>query len=202
MRQGTIIQVRGNHGSGKSTVIRKVIGYFCDPKRAKMDKRKPLKMQAVYRPRRKQPIMYSIGYDELAVIGHYEGDVGGGTDSIPNMTKIYNLVKRAAKTHRFVLFEGIISQHSVPRMLELHDRYKVRIVYLKVPIKKCIKSIKRRRKARGETKPFNTKNTLDEQRRVDNNTARLETAGVKVKRLNRKDSYGYIISLMEKNQCK
>lgn len=198
-----IIHVRGNHGSGKSTLIRKVIAYFTDdPSCEGRDERGRLvtgmKIKPIYRPRRKQPIAYSIGKKFLAVLGHYEGKDGGGTDSIPNMTVIYDLAKKYAKTHRFVLFEGIISQHSVPRMLELHERHKVRIVYLAVPLKKAIKSVKRRRRKRGETKPFNPKNTIDEQRRVDNNTARLEAAGVKVKRKSRADALAYVISLLEK----
>ena len=189
-----IINIRGSHGSGKSHLVRRIIHAFTTRNGRR---KKPMKQQAVYKKGRKQPLYYSIGYDVLLVLGHYEGKQGGGTDNITTVIETYKLVKKYAKQYQHVIFEGILAQHSVPRMVELKQYGRVRAVVLNTPIKKCIRSVRRRRHAIGNTKPFDPKNIYGEQRRVDSGTRRLKLAGVKVKVCSRTEAFNYIMQLLE-----
>jgi hypothetical protein len=185
-----IIHIRGTHGSGKSTLVRKIMETY--------KVRKPVRREG-----RKQPIGYILkrkGHRDLFVVGHYESACGGG-DTVPKVDDVYRLVRKHAQAYdRHVIFEGILAQHSMPRLLDLANEpgfaRRLRVVILNTSIKKSIKSVKKRRRARGDTRSLNPSNIIKEQRGVDLSRIRLKTAGIKVKTLSRSDALTYITSLL------
>lgn len=161
-----IINIRGTHGSGKTTIARKVMAQFPKPK-------------PIYVEGRTAPIGYHCG-ERLFVAGSYE-NVSGGCDTIPKVDVIYKIIRRYAKRGFDVLFEGILAQHSTPSILKLHDRgYDVAVVAIDIPVEKAIRGVLARRKARGDTRPFNPANVVKEDRYTILAALRLRDEGVQV----------------------
>lgn len=168
-----IVNVRGTHGTGKTTVVRRVMEHY--PKR-----------KAVFLPEgRRLPIGYICkrkGSRPLFVPGSYEHPITGGCDNIPKVDLIYGQIRKYAKRGFDVLYEGIVAQHSTPNIMQMHERgMDVHVVVLDLPIKKALKGVKSRRKKRGETKPFNPLNTEKEGRDIISSSERLRDAGVPVR---------------------
>ena len=163
-----IVHVRGTNGAGKTRLVRAVMDRYkrCKP---------------VHIDGRKHPIGY-ICDKRLFVLGHYEGPTGG-CDTIGKVDLMHKMINKYHMRGLDVLFEGIVAQHSIPRILALHARgFKIRVVSIDVSTKKAIRSVQKRRKERGNTNPFNPQNLIDEVRRVNNGTQRLIDGGVKVYR--------------------
>lgn len=169
-----IINVRGTHGSGKSTLVRQIMrGYECTP---------------VYMEGRRLPIGYTcLTADRdppLFVLGHYEGDTSGGCDNVPNVRVMYKYIRRYAKRGFHVLYEGIVAQHGTPHIIAMHQEgFRIRVISLDIPAAKSIRAVRRRRRARGNDKPFDPKNTRDELDRVRWCNIKLRKHGVRVTRV-------------------
>lgn len=170
-----IINVRGTHGSGKTTLVRKVMSHY--------KKGKPVYITGG----RRLPIGYICrskqeGQRALFVPGSYEHPVTGGCDNIITVDLIYGQIRRYAKRGYDVVYEGIVAQHSTPNIIKMHDRgLKVRAVVLKIPLKRALRGVKSRRKLRGETRPFNPLNTTREAQNIITSSVRLQEAGVRVR---------------------
>lgn len=168
-----IINVRGTHGSGKSHLVRAILRSY-------------RRVNPIYMGGRRQPIGYECrqrGCPRLFVLGHYETPGGGGgCDTIGKPDIMFQYIKRYAKHGWHVLYEGIVAQHGVPRAIELHDLgYDLRVFVLDLPLAKCIRAVKRRRKARGNDKPFDPKNLIEEwEARILPALPRLRAAGIRV----------------------
>lgn len=167
-----LINLRGSHGTGKTTIVRKVMVEY--PKR-----------KAVYlESGRRIPIGYICkkrGLTPLFVPGSYEHPVSGGCDNVQSVDLIYGTIRKYAKKGYNVLFEGIVAQHSTPNIVRLNERYKVRVVVIDIPTEKALKGVRARRKSRGETQKFNPANTIKESASVLSSSLRLKGAGVKVR---------------------
>lgn len=180
-----IINLRGTHGSGKTTLVRHVMAQYrrCRP---------------VYLDGRKHPIGY-VCDKRLFVVGHYEGDASGGCDTIPKVDLMYRMIQKYAKRGMHVLFEGILAQHSATRILALREAgYRVRVVQLNVPIKLAIRSVRRRRRKRGNARPFDPKNVVREARTIETAAQRLRTEGIRVRHFTRrKSARQHLLTLLE-----
>ena len=88
-----IINLRGTHGSGKSTIVRNVMGTYTD-------------CTEILGVGRKRPWGYLCkkdGLKDLFIPGHYE-TACGGCDTISIVEEAYDLIKRHASEGRNVLF--------------------------------------------------------------------------------------------------
>jgi thymidylate kinase len=141
-----IINVRGTSGSGKSHLVRHIMGLYPEK-------------EAVRLPGRKQPWYYICrngqGTPELAVIGHYE-TACGGCDTVPSLDKVYELVQEHAAAGRHVMFEGLLLTNEVTRTKALPD---CRVIFLDISVEECLRSVNARRRARGEMTDVNPANT-------------------------------------------
>lgn len=163
-----IINLRGTSGSGKSTIVRKVMERYASKSR-------------VTEEGRRQPIGYicARGARPLAIIGHYE-TACGGCDTVPKMEKIYELVRKAHSNGMDVIFEGLLISADVNRTAALHEEgLPLTVIALDTPLDVCIDSVNERRHARNpDLPPVKTKNTESKYKGVKKSMERLRAAGV------------------------
>lgn len=180
-----IINLRGTHGSGKTTLVRKVMAQF-------------RKCRPVFIEGRRHPIGY-VCDKRVFVVGHYEGDASGGCDTVPKVDLMFDMIRKYADRGYHVLFEGILAQHSATRILELRDEgYRVRIVQLNIPIKRAIRSVKDRRRRRGNAKPLDPTNVIREARTITTSARRLRDEGIRLsKHTTRKSARVRLFQLLE-----
>lgn len=168
-----IVNVRGNHGSGKTTIVRAVMsGLRCTP---------------VFIDERRYPIGYkcrdATGTEPIFVLGKYDDSPTGGCDTIPNVALMHKYIRKFAKRGYHVLFEGIVAQHATPGLKILHARGEpLAVVLIDIPIRRSIRAVMRRRRERGAKTMTNFKNIHDEAKRVESTTARLKEVGVRIYR--------------------
>ena len=141
-----IINIQGCSGSGKSTIAYAFLKKFpvVDEIRVKG------KVEA-YR--------IVTRWGDLFIIGRYETDCGG-CDTISSQDEVCRLVRKYAKKGH-VIFEGLIVSYCYGRYSSLLRKLGPEnvMVFLDTPLKVCISRVKRRRKRKGNTKPFNTTGT-------------------------------------------
>lgn len=187
----TAVNIRGTGGSGKSTLVRRVMELYASK-------------APVYRDGRRQPIYYQLtgGRNNLLVPGHYE-TACGGCDTIKTVDEVYALID---STSSDVLYEGIIAQDDVTRAVAFSKRVGVDggslvVIRLNTPIEVCLDRIRGRRaeaaKAKGkDPEPLNEKNTrgrYESQLRI---CSRLKDAGVSVEALSCEDAFVRVRELL------
>lgn len=157
-----IIQVRGTSGSGKSTVVRKVMESLGDWSPEFIDGRKrPIR----YRHKR---------YKGLVVLGHYEIDCGG-CDTIGSAPKVFEAVQDTKFT--VLLSEGLLWGEDVKWTLQLDD---VRAVFLTTSPQECLKRVEIRQNGREPADRDRVWRKLSKRvETIDRARVRLESAGVK-----------------------
>ncbi len=141
-----IINIRGTSGSGKSFVVYRLMErYKQEPLHGEDDKIKAHLIEAPWGP--------------LYAIGKYTTPCGG-CDGIPTQDEVEERVATAA-AHGDVIYEGLMVGDCYLRHRDLLLRLKQPyiILFLDTPLKECISRIKARRRARGDTRPFNPNNT-------------------------------------------
>lgn len=181
-----IINVRGANGSGKSTVVRRVLESF--------------QRETKFVPGRARPIGYQC-VNGPYVVGTYE-NVTGGCDTIPSIEMIFEIVKLQADAGRDVLYEGILAQHSATRLMELNRVHPVTVVVLTTSQEDCVQAVRDRRAARGEEKPLDPTNVVKEYQSVISSTRRLKSAGVEIIHLDREAAFEFCLrSLKGSAKC-
>ena len=147
-----IINVRGTSGSGKSTVVRKIIDLF--PRKC-----------AIKVPNRKRPLCYVLNRDEanyrpLLVVGHYETPCGG-CDTILSINAAYDIVREGHSKGLDVLFEGLLLSADIRRTQALFDDgMPIKVIGMDVSLEECIASVNGRRwRKNPDRPPVNVKNT-------------------------------------------
>lgn len=165
-----IIHIRGTSGSGKSTLARAV-----------MDDPAWTGRVNIMKEGRKQPFGYLLTRSSgpgLYVVGHYNTPCGG-SDTIPDMDAIFDSVKEAHARGHDVLFEGLLTARDFKRTMDLHEKSPpVFVLALDVPLDVCVASVETRRRARGNDKPLNPKNTAAKHRDTQSAVRKLSEAGV------------------------
>lgn len=195
------INIRGTGGSGKSTLVKRVMELY--PHRS-----------SVITDGRKRPVGYELRVEPkvnaLYVPGHYE-TACGGCDTIKTVDAVYADVRAYLRTVP-VLYEGIMVQDDVRRAVELdkwlrtttapgsgdrahgdlrpEDDWKLHVIRLSTPIEDCLAAIRERRAqaaaAKGkEVEPLNEKNTRQRYERQLGVCRRLKDSGVSVEVLDR-----------------
>ena len=179
------INIRGTGGSGKSTVVKRIMELYGAHRRPE------------FVDGRKRPIRYQLGGlpAPLVVLGHYE-TACGGCDTIKTVDQVYQEVRGALEINCHVLYEGIMCQDDVRRAVELSKEHKLHVIRLSTPIEECLAGIRARREARGEEKPLNEKNTRGRYESVIRTCARLVAQGVSVEVLDRETAFVRVRELL------
>lgn len=149
-----IINVRGTSGSGKSTVVRKIMQLA--PARDTMYLKGAIRIEKRDPPEytRRLPLLYRLKWSNgmiVTVPGHYE-TACGGCDTIPTYDMLFDLIRREHSAGHHVLFEGLLVAHDKKRCGELwnwlsRDWNLFQIVELKDPLALCLDSVEKRREA-------------------------------------------------------
>jgi hypothetical protein len=158
MKKKTIVQVRGTHGSGKSTVVRSLLAPQTSP-----DGRLQIAAQALRSDRGGQRPLGYVCMNGLTIVGSYETDCGG-CDGITKQDEITARV-REWSLHSDVVFEGILASKTYERYAALAREQISRggryvFAYLNTPLVECLKRVGARRFRRGEDKPLNPANVI------------------------------------------
>lgn len=186
-----IINLRGTGGSGKSTVVRRIMELYPEK-------------EPIHVPKRKQPLYYKLKDDSrpflrpLAVIGHYETPCGG-CDTITKIDEVYDAIGSLNHNGFDVLYEGIIVQDDIRRCIEVHRNYPgaVIVIGLTTNIDTCLASIQARRDARADVRLLNPANTLSRAKRVKQRMSSLKDAGVKTEWHDREGAYLRVKELLQ-----
>ena len=149
----TIVSIRGTHGSGKSTIVRKILDKY--PHEA-------LK----FKETDKRPYGYIVQMPtgcELAVVGPYH-TACGGCDAVQPYAHILDHINAAVGNGCDVLFEGALVSSSYGSVGVLLNSYattghRAVFAFLDTPLQTCLDRIKARRAAKGNHEPLDPKNT-------------------------------------------
>jgi hypothetical protein len=180
-----IINIRGTSGSGKSSLVRRIMGLFT--------------MEEVMKPPRRKPIGYHGVNDNgvtLWTVGHYETDCGG-CDTIVSLDEVYSEVRDAADKGFNVLYEGIMASGEFRRCVQLYrDGYKVHAIALDTPMTDCLKAIQERRDARGDIRPFDPTRTIRRSREVSSMMEHLRVCHVPTQWLTRQEAFNTVKQML------
>lgn len=191
------INIRGTGGSGKSTLVRKLINlYPCHANITERGRKRPMAtchwVDTVGEGKQLLDLKAPRG---LFVPGHYETDCGG-CDTVKTVDKVYELVRTSALCdNNNVLYEGIMVMDDVTRAVKFDQDLKnvggwLVVISLTTPIEECLRRIRQRRGPEKEAKtPLKEKNTRERMRRQESSLHRLKQAGVAVHKLSCEEAY-------------
>lgn len=184
-----IIQVRGTSGSGKSTVVRTVMDRLGGKGR----------WVPVMTSGRKKPLYYTASDSEtgrnIVVLGHYESPCGG-CDNIGSAAQVYDVLEHTflsgdrRPTPTDVLMEGLLLSEDVKWSSQIPD---LRVLFLVTPLDECLRRIRGRREAAGNTKPLNEANTTNRVGVIERARVKLIDAGVECRRCTSEQAPGIIL---------
>lgn len=179
----TIVSIRGTHGSGKSTIVRKILDKYHH--------------ELVEPDRKGRPKGYAVslpGDTWLYVVGPYH-TACGGCDAVQPYSLILDEIARGVRTCGDVLLEGALvssSYGSVGHLmnayatstvpgLEHHAPHDAAFAFLDTPLDTCLERIKQRRAAKGNFEPLNPKNTAVKFENVARTKVQMAKLGSKVR---------------------
>lgn len=176
------INLRGNSGSGKTHLARRLIGLY------------PNRIINMLKPGGKRPLSYiCTGHGHpLFVLGDYEAAWGGGADAVTSREEGFKHLTVAAGQECHLLWEGVIYSDEVPRTILLSRLQPTHIIFLTTPLDQCLDSIRARREAKGNLKPLSEDMTRSRHKSLENIFQRLRTAqapGIHVYRLDREEAF-------------
>lgn len=184
-----ILNLRGTHGSGKSTAVMSLIKKFGSTRLS------PIPATS------KRPEAYALIVSGLKrpvfVIGPYTSQCGG-CDAIQPYARIWPLVVEYAKRGH-VVFEGALVSCSLGSIGEAMVKRKKDCVvaYLDTPLEVCVERIVARRAKKGNDKPLNSKNTELKFKSIGNTRPRFEAAGVRCVTINYKKAAAQLLALLQ-----
>lgn len=162
-----IINLRGTHGSGKSTIVQQLMKRFPTEATDRNERGRPNNYVLQLGPRQR-----------LYVVGPYE-TACGGCDAIQPYDLIWpRVIAFARKGH--VLFEGALVSSSVGNIgRAMAERKDCVIGFLDTPLQVCLDRIAARRAARGDTRPLNPHNTQVKYEGILRSRPQLEALGLR-----------------------
>ena len=145
-----VLDVRGTHGSGKSWVMHQLLERF---------DHEPIVEGGEH-------LGYHLEKPDAALLGKYS-NVCGGCDGIKSADEVVRRVRLFNERFNYVLLEGILVAHTYKRYAELaREIGDYRFLFLSTPLKTCVARTVKRRKDRGNTKPFNPKHLTNDFRQI------------------------------------
>lgn len=171
-----ILQIRGTSGTGKSTVVRRVMEWYSND----WDK--------FYKEGRRQPLFYRAG--DVIVLGHYE-IACGGCDTIGSAKAVYetlvDLIENSGhvRGNPKIICEGLLLSEDVKWSLQLDEAYGVKAVFLTTSREECLRRVEIRQAGRKPIDPERVDRKLTRRiETIERARLRLVAAGVTCKRAN------------------
>ena len=184
------INIRGTGGSGKSYLVHKLLKDYKHKRIVKrIEGRKKLKTVAYY-----------IHEFDLYVIGSYEM-LSGGCDTFGGKGRTLNIIKAVEKYSKKgnVLYEGFILSGVWSAYKDLSNRLDKSLwLFMDTPIDVCIDRVLKRRRARGNDKPFNSRGINDIYRRCIRYQRYCKAESMRHEILNYKESYKQFIQILKR----
>jgi hypothetical protein len=162
-----LINLRGTHGAGKSTVVRKLL-----------DANAARPIFGALGPRPEAYELTVAGEIKTFVIGPYN-TVCGGCDAVQPYELICPLIEKyAAAGH--VIFEGALISSCWGAVGLLMERWKREaiVVFLNTPADECVRRVMARRQQRGDGRVFNPANLIQKHATIARLKQKLDAAGV------------------------
>ena len=188
-----IVNVRGTHGSGKSTLVREIMKLYTDVKEV----RKAIRRRPLGYILQDWSFRHPIPYRDLFIPGHYETPCGG-CDTITIVDDAYHIIEEYARKGYNVLFEGILAQHSMPNLRRLNEHFPgaIHVVVIDMPDEFAIEAVQYRRAAAGKPPLGNTDNIRKEARGVRNSVNKIADLGIPVDVLDREKALARVKELL------
>ena len=161
-----LINLRGTHGAGKSTIVRTLLD---------ANDARPLYGALGRRP---EAYQLMLAGKPTYVLGPYESPCGGA-DCIQTFPLLCSLVEKYAAVGD-VVFEGIVSGSCwgvIGKLLERWQRESL-IVFLDTTIDECILRVKARRALRGDSRAFDPANLIQKHAAIVRLKQKLDAAGI------------------------
>lgn len=179
-----ILDIRGTHGSGKSTIARTLVHEY-DPS--------PILDE------QKRHLGYHLKKLGCAVLGKYD-NVCGGCDGIGSADEIVRRVRKFATEFRHVVFEGILVSHTFKRYNDLAielAKHDYRFLFLNTPLRNCIARVMARRYKKGKKGPFDPKNVIKDHKNIwEIVRGKMVDAGRNVTVLNWEDPMPQVLEIL------
>ena len=158
----TVIDIRGCHGSGKSTLVRKIL--------SKYENTVILNEDIPY---------HYIDELNLCVLGRYDMK-GSGIDNVKESDRLQKFVEEKSHHHN-VIFEGIIVSETFSRWNSVASSIDSNyiFIYLDVELEECIKRIRTRRIESGRDENFNEENVISKHKQIKRTISKLRENGRK-----------------------
>ena len=177
-----LINLRGSHGSGKSTVVRSLL-----------DANDALPIYGLLGHR---PEAYELPGNTF-IIGPYTS-VCGGADCIQPYSLIVPLVEKYAAVGH-VVFEGALISScwgAVGQVLERWGHEAI-VVFLDTPVDECVRRVEARRAQRGDDRVFDPKNLIQKHDAIARLKVKLDAAGiVRTVTLSSASAVAHVVSLL------
>lgn len=181
-----ILNIRGNSGSGKSTIAHQLMESFPTEK---------LDIDAKGRPN--NYMVQLSRYRKLFIIGRYETQCGG-CDQVGSSEEVMRRVEHY-QTQGNVLYEGLLLSTTYGAMGLWSKQWGKRMVYafLDTPLEVCLRRVEARRETAGNTKPFNPDNTIKRHKAVASAKVRIIKEGHVWHSLNYLAATNQVLTLLE-----
>lgn len=194
-----IIDIRGTHGSGKSTIAIRLIQKY--------------KAQAIladnhlhHKPARPPRGGVQLGQQFLmkdrivTILGKYDSQCGG-CDGIPTQDEIVARMKMFAAVGDVIL-EGALVSHTFERWDQQARLVTTpwHFLFLDTPLDVCIARVEARRKAKGNDKPLDPKNIIKDWNRARQLHVKFKEAGHSVNWLPHEDPVPAVERLLRKGK--
>lgn len=174
-----MLQVRGMGGSGKTTTIRRFISKLGQDNWEKCYvswKRKPA---------------YLRHKSGVVVLGHYDGKIANGCDTLGLVPNVFKLLKEISP--KFVVCEGLFLSEDKKFTIEFSDSHQVKIVYLDTSMETSLTQITQRNIEVGNDNPINQKRTRARGVTIAASQAKLVTAGISCVKLSVEKAIKFLV---------
>jgi predicted kinase len=162
MSKPTVVNLRGTSGSGKTTIVRHILSHGHWETWSVQGK-----------------VLGYINEDlKWAVVGSYENTCGG-CDGIKTQDETEDRIRFLLNYGYSVIFEGLLISTLTSRWENFAKSIDANMLfyYIDTPVEECIERVKLRRLQAGNTKPFNTENTVNRVKAIETTRQKLTAAG-------------------------
>jgi len=181
-----IIDIRGTHGSGKSSIPIALI---------KLHNAVPILGRPLTYGGNVGILGYEVGEYNLRILGRYETQCGG-CDGIKTQDEIKARVTEWAKDGH-VMLEGILVSHTFGPWDKFATNKPWRFCFLDTPLQTCIDRVNTRRAAAGKGPLEDPKNIIKDWKQIRSLHPKFEAAGHNTRWIPHDSAYSTIADILE-----